>query len=92
MQMAFSYVVMQSLPPTLLEFENSTNAVCTLADILYGRKKYVHCANILCALIVYHFQDYPADNYRGYLCTWGCIIKGSWTTSHICYVQLFTIL
>ena len=45
-QMAFAYVVMQSLPPTLLEFENCTNAVCTLADILYGRKKYVHFPNI----------------------------------------------
>ena len=39
--MAFSYTVMPSLLPTLLEFENCTNAVSTLADILYGRKRYM---------------------------------------------------
>ena len=58
-QMAFAYVVMQSLPPTLLEFENCTNAVCTLADILYGRKKYVHFPN---SLMVFNFQDSPAGS------------------------------
>ena len=40
-QMAFSYVVMQALPSTLLQFQNCTNAVRTFANSLYGRKKYV---------------------------------------------------
>ena len=41
----FLYVVMQGLPPTLLEFQNRSNAVRTLSDILYGRRKYVLCIN-----------------------------------------------
>jgi len=41
MQMAFSYIVMQALPPTLPQFQGCTNAVSTFANILYGKKKYV---------------------------------------------------
>lgn len=40
--MAFFYLVMQALPPTLPQFEHTTSVVSTCADILYGRKKYVH--------------------------------------------------
>lgn len=37
--MAFSYLIMQALPPTIPYFQNVSGTLSTLADILYGRKR-----------------------------------------------------
>ena len=39
--MAFCYIVMQALPTTLPDFQTASSSISTLADILYGRKRYV---------------------------------------------------
>lgn len=41
LQLAFSYIVMQELPPTLNHFTHSSNALSAFARIIYGKKKYV---------------------------------------------------
>ena len=50
-QMAYSYVVMQSLPSTYQEFANSSNSISTFASIIYGKKKYVH------VYVVFYWQN-----------------------------------
>ena len=71
--MVFSYVVMQALPPTLPSFHHVSGTVSTLADILYGRKKYTSF-NCTCTLYIilrdqmimleymhtFHFEHRPA--------------------------------
>ena len=52
--MAFSYVVMQGLPATQNVFHKSPSQVSTIADILYGHKRYSDtCSTNMAFTILY---------------------------------------
>ena len=40
-KMSFCYIIMQAIQPTLPHFQSASSYVSTVADILYGRKRYV---------------------------------------------------
>ena len=64
-QMAFSYVELQALPPTQLTFQTCTNSVSTLANILYGTKKYVLHSTLCqnhCNIKFHDMQSHQADS------------------------------
>ena len=55
-QMAFSYVVLQALPPTQLTFQTCTNSVSTLANILYGTKSMFYIPRYAKIIVILNFM------------------------------------
>jgi hypothetical protein len=88
-QMAFSYIVMQALPPTLGQFQHSTSTIATFASILYGQKKYaivrslVHVYIYTCAYTSCSQSFETSYDVRGQ-CTWGGVLKGAITMCYAC--------
>lgn len=79
----FSYIVMQSLPPTLANFQHWTTAVSTFTSIIYGKKRcmilaYIH-ARHECVHLNCFTQGAQAGCEFGCECTWRGVIEGGFT-------------